>query len=47
MTLVVVVREVTSTNVGRLLLLIYNVSHCVSFCRFSQLAGNKVDVIVE
>jgi len=47
MTLVVVVREVTSTNVVRLLLLIYNVSHCVCCCLFSQLASNTVDVIVE
>ena len=47
MTLVVVVKEVTSTNVGRLLLLIYNVSHCVCFCLFSKLASNTVDVIVE
>jgi len=47
MTLVVVVREVISTKVGRFLLLIYNVSHCVYFCLLSQLASSTVDVIVE
>ena len=44
---VVVVRKVTSTNVVRFLLLIYNVIHCVCCCLFSQLASNSVDVIVE
>jgi len=47
MTLVVVVREVISTNVGRFLLLIYNASHCVCFYLLSQLASSTVDVIVE
>jgi len=47
MTLVVAVWKVTSTNVGRLLLLTYNVSHCVCFYLFSQLASNTIDVIVK